>query len=836
MTAGLRRSLCLLLAAASVASVLQAAPAPPAFATSHDAASNPGHYRVAGEVSWEKYIHYNKWKCHAPYIALGDSIFRGKCKGFTHPSSGLSLPEGITDDIEYTTCEVETSIAGCGHNNALNGWRWDRTTPGVNDGHHTANTGKPGSRRCTVNGATFSIADDATTCGVWVECTDGILTGSDPPTGCDPCPEGHAPNTAGTACEPRCAEPLHKHAETGGTYHGNCQEAHAPPSCVQGLSRDFTGGRWGPGHEGSTADGHVVTPGLHGCGPPCTASETLNAEGQCVAVVTPPPVPVRLEPCDAGEHRHAAAAGGHTGCRAAHAAPSCTWSASLTWSPGHGGPAADGHSTTAGMTRCRSARVWCADDGSNAFAQTVSRQRGVDAPEGRGVLADGFHRDRIPYGDNLYHDQFKPSLTWDGQSSPGRIAARPGRWAAAAASTAAPTTGRVAAEAYDWDEERWRGCGRVSWTRTGLAVTASRGLETAGGRARFPAGACPAAAGRVTVTATWRVHFDATAGPDHDVTETDTTTTRWDVRCSSTAAGASSVCDAVEAGSLASRAFDANRDRLTPVVFIAAASSNDYEVVADYLPPVELRRYWADQWAAVGARPGRVEGETGSAVLAKAPVWSSGNAAMMGWSLIVDATAVNRNDRTVHVCGRAAFRLKSLTWSAGPPPGSLGSRRGYETTDETRREYVGSGVWHTWGQRRYDPSGAAVALPFACSAVWPAPAGGAWDPWTGNNHDQAAWTSAQVNALRTALQPCDGAAFWAPAPAQRFGSGVCGGVIGLTVTAEWEAGVLKDGQPLRPPVDGWAPGERFDRVTGFTPAASVTAAEFAYPFCPVLGF
>lgn len=105
---------------------------------------------------------------------------------------------------------------------------------------------------------------------------------------------------------------------------------------------------------------------------------------------------------------------------------------------------------------------------------------------------------------------------------------------------------------------------------------------------------------------------------------------------------------------------------------VAAAGRQPKTLGAEANGP--LCNTWITKWATASARPGRVRGEPGSAVLAKALVYYAGNLTTLGWSMIVDATAVNLRDCSTHDCGRAAFRLKSLTSTVGPPPGNKGNR------------------------------------------------------------------------------------------------------------------------------------------------------------------
>lgn len=141
------------------------------------------------------------------------------------------------------------------------------------------------------------------------------------------------------------------------------------------------------------------------------------------------------------------------------------WNSAGSWSPGHGGAAADGHATTTGVRVCVSIRSFCADvDSSGVMADTVDRQTSdyFDG-RGRGLLPVGYHRDRIPHSSNLRRTQFLPRLTLGGQASPtGRSRIPAGEWVTATAATTTPAGLRsIAAESYDFDNNRWRNCGRV---------------------------------------------------------------------------------------------------------------------------------------------------------------------------------------------------------------------------------------------------------------------------------------------------------------------------------------------------------------------------------------
>ena len=275
-----------------------------------------------------------------------------------------------------------------------------------------------------------------------------------------------------------CPDSQHRHnTET-------CGADHPVETCIQGIAVTSTGTWTNPvTHTGEDADGHGdrTLPG-------CPDDDDDDDDGPVAEV------------CISGQHSHAAAVpGGHTGCRPAHTAPSCTWSSDGSWSPGHGGPAGDGHATTTGLRVCVRARDWCANDGLNAFIETVDRQSGHIAPDDTGLLTSSPHRDRIPYGRrNLRDAQFTPSLTVQpagGSSvrSPAQIHLAPGQWATLAYSVPSGNrTSSLRAEAYDYDNtpNRWRYCGAITWTRALTGAVAGSALETSGSRVRFPAGSC----------------------------------------------------------------------------------------------------------------------------------------------------------------------------------------------------------------------------------------------------------------------------------------------------------------------------------------------------------
>ena len=199
---------------------------------------------------------------------------------------------------------------------------------------------------------------------------------------------------------------------------------------------------------------------------------------------------------------------------------------------------------------CVRSRDWCAANGQSAFAETVDRQSGHASPDDKGLLTSSPHRDRIPYGfRNLRDNQFTPSLTVTaaGQPavrSPARIHLAPGQWATLAYTVpSADRTRSLTVEAYDYDSDRWRRCGSVTWTRALAAAVAGSAVETSGSRVRFPAGACPGAGARMlTVTATWTISFNALAGDGYDQTYTSNTTSRWPIHCRPATAVAN-ICD-----------------------------------------------------------------------------------------------------------------------------------------------------------------------------------------------------------------------------------------------------------------------------------------------------
>ena len=420
----LRRSLAAAAALASVAALLAAAPPGPVFADHGD--TNPGsswQEGTAGDTNPKFGEHVNKWICRprtAQTACSNDKVTPDEGTERVRGGRGWAGQSGTS------RCPIRLGVeVGCGHRND-GGWAFtnDYDTPDPNSSVVT---------ECLLPGHAnhgLYVDDLHTECGMWVEA----------------CPSGHL------AVE-------HRHATGDG--HRGC-ETHAPPECIAGLAATLTRA-WSPGH------GHPSRQ-IAGCGlDACDDGQHRHGTDDCHADHAPPPciagvsseetrpwtpdpshghaavqVPGCVRPvladCPSGQHSHAAAVpGGHQGCRAAHTAPSCTWSSAGTWSPGHGGAATDGHTTTTGMRVCVSVRHFCVDTGAdNALNETVDRQRGIGSPDDTGLLPDGYHRDRIPYGGNLGHGQFKPRLRLGAQTSPaGTSQLTAGQWVAAAAQTAA---------------------------------------------------------------------------------------------------------------------------------------------------------------------------------------------------------------------------------------------------------------------------------------------------------------------------------------------------------------------------------------------------------------
>lgn len=96
----LKRRLCLLLAAAAAAAMLQPAPPGPVYATSHDAASNPGSYWVPGTVTTTKlWFHVNIW------TQTGDGV---------NGSPGETRTDHSGCPLRGTTA-ANVDSEGCGH-------------------------------------------------------------------------------------------------------------------------------------------------------------------------------------------------------------------------------------------------------------------------------------------------------------------------------------------------------------------------------------------------------------------------------------------------------------------------------------------------------------------------------------------------------------------------------------------------------------------------------------------------------------------------------------------------------------------------------------------------
>ena len=441
--------------------------------------------------------------------------------------------------------------------------------------------------------------------------------------------------------------------------------------------------------------------------------------------------------CGSGQHNHAPAVpGGHQGCRTAHAAPSCTWNSAGTWSPGHGGQATDGHTTTTGMRVCVSVRQFCVDSGAdNALAVTVYRQSQYEGDGRRGRLPDSYHRDRIPYGRNLSHPQFKPRLTLGGQASPaGRSRLPAGQWVTATAATPTPAGARsLPAEDYDFDRNRWRNCGRVTFERTGLTWIASGPqtltLDTAGRRIRF-AGACAADQARRTATltlvASWRVFLDSRVGSQYDLTETRETRTVWEMECGPLRV--SGPCDGVasDRSGVVAAMFARERESLTPGVQLAVLYDTGFNPVSSvpftyHYSRHTFRKHLTSSYL---ANTGRFTGSDRSAVFPNIP--------SLRTSHIVYVRVTHPQDRSIHNCLGVGFKLVGLTWTVAGTPGVSAETRAAITTQSGRRGYYrfpppreGEGMWRY--SYAYNMGSAGTALPVACRPQWPTSPAGIWE-------------------------------------------------------------------------------------------------------------
>lgn len=393
-------------AVAVLAAVLQPIPAPPDLSAEHPD-TKPGHtWQPAAESqvdTTDAFWHTNTWRCDNPTTTV--SVPGGSrlvCQGIG-PGTGAKGRTVVAPPCQARGADWrKAESSGCPRSHQLGGdWTFI--------GHTTDPTPIPGMTEhyCQVTGSNVPGPEH---CGTWAE---ACPAGSDPAVqhrhtgeapagasgwhlGCVPSHElcrAGAANTVTASARPGghhaarqmpgCDEPVpcptgqHRHATSAQDRHTGCQ-SHAPPPCIAGVSSEETR-PWTP----DPSHGHA-------------------------AVQVPGCVQPALADCPSGQHSHAAAVpGGHQGCRAAHAAPSCTWNSAGAWSPGHGGAATDGHTTTTGMRVCVSVRHFCVDTGAdNALNETVDRQTGAASPDDQGLLPDGYHRDRIPYGGNLGHGQF----------------------------------------------------------------------------------------------------------------------------------------------------------------------------------------------------------------------------------------------------------------------------------------------------------------------------------------------------------------------------------------------------------------------------------------------
>ena len=378
-------------ASASAAALLAAAPPGPVFADHVDTNSRPGHTWQVGTSShttWKNGYHTNNWECRpgqgarwcqnsliAPDDGQGlfDTTANGRASAGHTGKSSCPLNRPPVDDD-----------AGCGHGDR-GGWEFT--------GHSSLpNPGTPDIYLCNFPDDTDhpnhgSYVDDLhTECSGWValpECPTGQHR-----HGSGVCEPNHDP-------EPDCPTDNTAPVTLSWTEHDSAgNDVRKQKTCpVPDTDCDPGQHRHGSG---------VCEPN-HDPEPDCptdnTAPVTLSwtehdSAGNDVRKQKTCPVPeppVVEDNCGSGEHRHAPAVpGGHQGCRAAHTAPSCTWNSAGTWTPGHGGSAEGGHTTTTGMRVCVSVRHFCIDSGDNVLLETVDRQSGTGAPDDRGLLPAGY--------------------------------------------------------------------------------------------------------------------------------------------------------------------------------------------------------------------------------------------------------------------------------------------------------------------------------------------------------------------------------------------------------------------------------------------------------------
>lgn len=564
------------------------------------------------------YEHENSWRCDGRRVV---TVITG-CKA--HRVSTDTLPAATRNsDGTFSPPTATTRCPGvqeCGHGSGNSGWTYT--------GHRNVKIRDAVTTRaytCTSGGSTTTVTQaESAHCGAWTANTPS-------------CPAGDTPSVS------------HRHASGAHTV---CR-VHEPsqPACPTPATGSWT---WnpGPGHQNRAMS-------WAGCDDPPEAS------------------------CSTGWHNHAAGTGHGQACRARHSVPSCALSASGVWTPGHalGEP---GHARVSGLRVCpQPAASFCADSGHNVWTVTIERQHSNNFNSEANpswLLPAGYHRNRIPSGGNLGHSQFLPSLMINNARSPDTADLKIGEWTPAwAIAPQAPARGSVTAVDWDWDGERFRSCGTMSWTRTGVTWRSSDArleLDPAGRRVRWTGTECSASAmspgARLTVTAQWEVRIDHRIVA-YDKTETAETSRSWRVRCTPGATRIWTVCDTADLGQAALRGFGA---LLRPKLYRALHASEQHRWKGSVPPSSDWNRV-------IEATPQEALPEEVSyggsddrppMVLLRAPV--AVTAANYTLDYVFDlgrmptagrspqGIRVTRSDGTPQDCGRANFELLKLTWAA----------------------------------------------------------------------------------------------------------------------------------------------------------------------------
>ena len=739
------------IAVAVLAAVLQPIPAPPDLSAEHPATKSGHEWQPAAESQVDTthaYWHWNTWRCDNPTTTV--SVPGGSrlvCQG-DEPGTGAKGTVARPPPCQARGTDWnQAEHSGCPRNHDLGG-DWTFVT------HRTNPTAIAGltEHYCQITRSNVSGPEH---CGTWAELCPA---GSDPavrhrhtgeaPAGASgwhlDCVPSHEMCRAGasnavtasarpgghhTARQmPGCDEPVQ--CPTGQHRHGTdpCHADHDPPACIAGVSSEETR-PWTP----TPNHGHA-------------------------AVQVPGCVQPALADCPSGQHSHAAAVpGGHQGCRAAHTAPSCTWNTAGAWSPGHGGAASDGHTTSAGMRVCVSVRSFCESSGAGVWNVTVDR-RSWDAgyPESSlpKPLAAGYDRNRIPAGRGLAHSQFTPSATIGRTRDPVSVTLAPGAWTAAAVNPPqARWGGSVRAVDYAWNRDytggRFRSCGRITWGAPEITWQSDNPLlvlgSANGGRIRWNATECPSArTARLTVNAAWRITLDHYVDAYDRTYDTHRRRT-WTIRC-----GTAQILDVCQRADLPRLAAEAGSG-LSPLIYQA----QDPRAQNRWRGSIMAQVYGASprlqdvaSWNSaprVLRLPGEMTGGTRDGepplVLLYTPVAASAdsiaNQAVGRWfysdddgpysrlrtrgllSFTTDYDYylyVDRSDGTRKRCGYSTVELRSLTWALTPDPASRASGRMIPLTLFPR-----SGL-----RRAQTSSSDAADLPRTCTqtAGWAPGAGG----------------------------------------------------------------------------------------------------------------